>query len=144
MILPGPQTGPQDDGDGKSHSYHIDFQRLIELKRSPGFMLASRLDPDLPYSPQGEQDADALQKVVEQIADRSTGERGFIQPEMPIQEIVFRVMLLRRNQPIPLRELHQEVTERWATPVRPISLSQKGLKRVLEADTYYGFAEAES
>ncbi|MBM3943629.1 MAG: hypothetical protein FJ316_12105 [SAR202 cluster bacterium] len=107
-------------------------------------MLASRLDPDLPYSPQGEQDADALQKVVEQIADRSTGERGFIQPEMPIQEIVFRVMLLRRNQPIPLRELHQEVTERWATPVRPISLSQKGLKRVLEADTYYGFAEAES
>lgn len=61
---------------------------------------------------------------------------------MPIQEIVFRTMLARRNEPIPLVELHRALTERWSTPVRPIHVSQKSLGRILDSDDYYGFARA--
>jgi hypothetical protein len=60
---------------------------------------------------------------------------------MPIQEIVFRILLSRRNAPTPLHELHYELTERWATPMRPINISEAGLGRILDADTYYGFAQ---
>ena len=59
---------------------------------------------------------------------------------MPLQEIIFRILLTRRNQPTSLRDLHYQLTERWATPVKPMNISQEGLRRILEADMYYGFA----
>ena len=31
-------------------------------------------------------------------------------------------------------------TETWSTPVHPVNVSEEGLQRVLDADTYYGFA----
>jgi len=62
---------------------------------------------------------------------------------MPLMEIVFRILLSRRNEPTSLTDLHYELTERWATPVRPINVSEKGLQRVLDNDNYYGFAQQE-
>ena len=59
---------------------------------------------------------------------------------MPLQEIVFRTLLLRGEEPMPLSELHAELTEKWSTPIRPITLTVAGLGRVLESDVFYGFA----
>ncbi|MSQ17424.1 MAG: hypothetical protein EXR54_07655 [Dehalococcoidia bacterium] len=124
--------------------YQINFDRLVELKRSATFMLASRLDPDnsTTYGPK-EAKRDP-KRMVKEIADRySDDEKEFIQSELPIQEIVFRILLVRRNEPISLRELQQDLNDRWATPVRPINITLTGLKRVLDADTFYGFAPVE-
>ena len=77
---------------------------------------------------------------MDEVAKYCADEEGFIQTEMPIQEIVFRTLLARRNKPTLLGDLHYELTERWATPVRPISIAEAGLGRLLDADTYYGFA----
>jgi hypothetical protein len=63
---------------------------------------------------------------------------------MPIQEIVFRILLARRNQPTKLHDLHYELTEKWATPIRPINVTEVGLRRILDRDTYYGFAQEDS
>ena len=39
-----------------------------------------------------------------------------------------------------LGEIHRELTQRWGNTLRPISIDQDRLRRVLNADTYYGFA----
>ena len=144
MIPSGTFTSQQLHEVSGSALYQINFDRLVELKRSATFMLASRLDPDNSANygeKQGKMDA---KKMVKEIADRfGDDEKEFIQAELPIQEIVFRILLVRRNEPISLRELQQDLNDRWATPVRPINITLTGLKRILEADTFYGFAPAE-
>jgi len=60
---------------------------------------------------------------------------------MPIKEIVFRTLLARGNEAMPLSDIHQELVGKWSTAVRTISIDEPRLRRILEADTYYGFAE---
>ena len=57
-----------------------------------------------------------------------------------MQEIVFRTLLARNNRAMSLADIHYELTERWATPVRPIVITEERLLRILDSDTYYGFA----
>ncbi|CAI8004480.1 hypothetical protein GBAR_LOCUS3937 [Geodia barretti] len=90
-----------------------------------------------------DQTLNSIQELLDEIAEFSAQDEDFINSNMPIQEIVFRTMLLRGNKPILLSELHHEITERWATPVRPINVSLKNLERVLDSDNYYGFAQVE-
>ena len=85
-----------------------------------------------------------LTKLVNEIARFSKNDKSFIQTEMPIQEIVFRILLARRNAPTLLSDLHYELTEKWATPVRPINISEETLGNILDSDTYYGFARREA
>ena len=61
--------------------------------------------------------------------------------DMPIQEILFRTLLARGNEPMPISEMRLELTDRWSSPLRLIALDEARLRRVLTADKYYGFAE---
>ncbi len=125
----------------ESPLYHISFQRLTELNRSAALLMAARSgESGTSAGLLGKQTANP-QALVDAVSEYSRNQEGFIQTNMPIQEIVFRILLTRRNEPTTLRELHYEVTERWATPVRPINVSETGLGRILDADTFYGFAK---
>ena len=120
--------------------YHISFERLAELKRSPTALLAARRCPSCPSLHTPLHELNSPEELVSEIAEYCGGEDGFIQSNMPLQEIVVRVLLARRNQPTSLHDLHYQLTERWATPVKPVNISRNALRRILEADTYYGFA----
>ena len=124
----------------EKYYYIISFERLEELNRSALVMVAGRRGPSLPSRETPDHALTDVQVLVDEIAEHYTEDEGFIRTEMPIQEIVFRMLLARRHQPTPLRDLHYELTERWATPVRPINVSELGLRRILDADTHYGFA----
>ena len=63
----------------------------------------------------------------------------FIAQSMPLQEIVFRTLLLNGDEPLTLGQLHQELTERWSSPLRPITVTLSGLARILDSDLFYGF-----
>lgn len=140
MILSGPPATQQPQETNGSLEYHISFERLKELKRSATFLLASRLDPEAPETFGAEQGGMSPEALVEEIAGRYADEEEFIQAELPVQEIIFRMLVLRRNEPVSLQYLQQQLNERWSTPVRPINVTLHGLKRILDADTYYGFA----
>jgi len=84
------------------------------------------------------------QALIDEIAEYAARDEEFIRSQMALQEIVFRILLRRGNQAASLQELHYELTERWATPTRPINVTLVGLRRILEADTYYGFAPVDS
>ncbi len=137
MTDPEPGSREQDEGNDL---YYVSFERLDELKRSALVMVAERRGPSFASREKPDHELTDVRALVDEIAEHYTEDEGFIRTEMPIQEIVFRILLTRRNQPTLLRDLHYELTERWATPVRPINISELGLKRILDADTHYGFA----
>ncbi len=124
----------------ESPQYYISFERIAQLNRSAVAIVAARRGPSFPSLVQQDHELTDPQKLVEEIADYCSGEPGYIRPDMPLQEMVFRILLTRRNESISLHDLHYELTEKWATPIRPISISEEGLGRVLNSDNYYGFA----
>lgn len=122
--------------------YKISFERLESLGRSAIFLLVARL-PDGAPSVNSKPDYSVKpQKLVDEIAKHSKGQQNYIHNDMPLQEMVFRTLLGKRNRPMSLEDIHHELTEKWSTPVRPITISTIGLKRVIDTDTYYGFIEA--
>ncbi len=146
-IPPGSPAAAQaanPEPDDASLVYHIGFDRLeSRLNRSAATLLASRLDQDSPSRALPLHELGSTQELLDEIAEYADEADDFIHSHMPIQEIVFRMLLARRNQPTALSELHYELTERWSTPVRPINLSLSDLRRILDGDNYYGFDRTE-
>jgi hypothetical protein len=141
MTIRAPEPSPE---SGDSPLYYISFERLAELHRSAVAVLADRRGPSSPSRLKPDNELSDPQALVEEIAEHDAKEQDFIHPSMPIQEMVFRILLARRNQPTRLHDLHYELTEKWATPIRPINVTEVGLRRILDSDTYYGFAQDNS
>ncbi|MDE2938252.1 MAG: hypothetical protein OXR67_04955 [Chloroflexota bacterium] len=140
MTIPNPEAPQQEE---ETPLYCISLERLDELNRSAITLLAARRSPMSPSMMKEDHELDNPQELLDEIAEYCGDVEEFISSDMPIQEIVFRTMLARRNEPISLTDLHRELTERWATPVRPIHISPRNLARILDSDDYYGFARAE-
>jgi len=143
MTSPEPQTDNPEEEIVEAPApllYSISFARLAELKRSPIMLLAARRVPTCPSLDRPDIELTDPQKLVNEIADHFEDADGFITSAMTIQEILFRTLLARRNKPTLLSDLHYELTERWSTPVRPINVTEDGLRVILESDNYYGFA----
>ena len=124
--------------------YQIGFDRIAELNRSVIAIVADRRPQSAPSRKNPDSELTDAKKLVDEIASYCADDDNFIRTEMPIQEIVFRLLLTRRNTPTLLSDLHYELTERWSTPVRPINITENGLARILDSDTYYGFVKLES
>ena len=123
----------------ESSSYTIDPSRLVELDRSLAKLLLSRRCPSCRARIGSNSETPSEEEHIKEIVSCCSGQEGFIRPEMPMQEIVFRTLLSGGFQPMSLDQLHYEVTDRWYSPVNPRSISAKGLKLVLDNDMYYGF-----
>ena len=121
--------------------YYISFERIKQLNRSPVAIVAARRGPSCPSLLQPEHELTDPSALVGEIAKYCSDEPGFVRHEMPIQEMVFRMLLLRGNKPTLLEELHYDLTEKWASPTRPINITQDNLNRVLASDTFYGFSQ---
>lgn len=124
--------------------YQISFPRLSQLNRSALVLVAARRPAACPSLKKPDQELPDVTKLVSEIAKFSRNDEDFIRTEMPIQEIVFRILLRQRNRPTLLSAIHHELTEKWATPVRPINMSEETLGKILDADTYYGFVRKET
>ena len=121
--------------------YYISFDRIQQLNRSAVAIVAARRGPSCPSLLQPEHELTDPKKLVLEIAKYCSDEPDFVRHDMPIQEMVFRLLLLRGNQPTLLEELHYDLTEKLASPTRPISITQESLNRVLASDTFYGFSQ---
>ena len=125
-------------------NYYISFPRLEQLKRSPVALVAARRVQTCPSMSRPDHELTDAQALVVEIAQHHSEDEDFIRTDMPMMEIVFRVLLARRNRPMSLTDIHYELTERWATPIRPLNISESGLQKILDGDHYYGFARSES
>ena len=118
----------------------ISSDKLGKLERSPVYLVAGRLTETSPSKSKAMGELGDMKSLIREISQNAKSDSSFIRSDMPVQEIVFRTLLARNNRPMSLTDLHYELTEKWATPVRPIVITQERLLRILDIDTYYGFA----
>ena len=118
----------------------ISADRLGKLERSPIHLVAARLTASSPSKTKAISELGNVKSLIREISQNSKDDSSFIRSNMPVQEIVFRTLLARNNRPMSLTDMHYELTDRWATPIRPIVITEKRLLRILDNDTYYGFA----
>lgn len=119
--------------------YHISLERLSELNRSPAPLLLTRLNTACPSYGKTPANAPDPVRLMAEIRRHCKDDADFITQSMPLQEIVFRTLLLHGAEPMTLGQLHQELTERWSSLLRPISVTVSGLARILDTDQFYGF-----
>lgn len=118
----------------------ISVERLATLERSPVHLVAGRLAASSPSKSKTLSELGDVKGLIREISQNYKTDASFIRSDMPVQEIVFRTLLARNNRPMSLADLHYELTEKWATPIRPIIITEARLLRILDNDTYYGFA----
>ena len=141
MTISGQETaGSPEEITAGSSRYHISLTRLSQLNRSAVHLIATRLTEACPSRGQPVTEL-APETLIREIREFHADTPDFIRADMPIQEILFRTLLARGNEPMSLGQLHRELTDRWSSALRPISIDQWRLRGVLDADTYYGFAE---
>ncbi len=133
-----PQAG-EAQGSDAGPGYWIDPARFEELKRSMEVLLVTRRcstcseeTPDISSPP-------PVDEQIAHILECCASDESFILPGMPLQEIVFRMILAAGNNPLTVGQLHHQLTEQWATPGNLMNVTPEGLHRVLENDDYYGF-----
>ena len=137
----GPDTGgSHNDTTAGNARFQISLARLEQLHRSAVHLISGRLTPACPSFGKQVNELDAGE-LVREIQEFHADADDYILYDMPIKEIVFRTLLAQGNQPMALSDLHRELTGRWSNALRPISIEESLLRRVLETDTYYGFAQ---
>ncbi len=142
MTTPDPQAEEQVDEQPEKENpmFLISIDRLNQLERSPVHLIAGRLASTSPSKSKPINEMGEVKGLIREIAQNYKNDPNFIRSDMPVQEIIFRTLLARSNRPMSLSVLHYELTERWATPIRPIVITEERLLRILDSDTYYGFA----
>ena len=136
-----PKTEQQVDEQPEKENpmFLISVERLNQLDRSPVHLVAGRLASTSPSKSKPIKEIGDVKGLIREIAQNYKNDPNFIRSDMPVQEIIFRTLLARGNRPMSLTDLHYELTERWATPIRPIVITEERLLRILDSDTYYGF-----
>lgn len=82
----------------------------------------------------------SIEELLTTIKDCCAREPGFITPQLPILESVFRFFLANGNQPLTLKELGEQLSnQRGGDPYRT---SEEILSRLLKNDQYYGLCPA--
>ena len=123
----------------ESLEYRFSLERLAELSRSPVPLLLARLNTACPSYGKTPADVDNPNKLNAEIRAHCADDPNFIRQSMPLQEIVFRTLLLADDQTMTLGAIHNDLSERWSSPIRPITVTVAGLSKILDNDVFYGF-----
>ena len=135
-----PEDSVEEEPVRENPLFLISVDRLAKLERSPVHMVAGRLATSSPSKSKAIGELGDVKSLIREISQNYKNDESFIRSDMPVQEIVFRTLLARNNRPMSLADIHYELTEKWATPIRPIVVTEERLLRILDNDTYYGFA----
>ena len=63
---------------------------------------------------------------------------GFVNPELPILEAIFRLLLVHENKPMDVEQISQELAERGIGILDARVVRPEALTRILDTDSYYG------
>ena len=120
-------------------SYFVDAKTAESEYRSIEGVLAARLCTAC-TGENGEKSSSAAPGYIKQIFRCCSKKEGFIDPAMPLQEIVFRVILKGGNKPMKLSAIHHVLAEEWALPTHPMNMGVGALKQILDRDEFYGIS----
>jgi len=128
-------TTEQDVEIGEKQLYYfIDLDWYRQQERSFATLASSRLCPTSRKKEKTKSEAVLLRAIKQCCSKRD----GFVTPNMPLLEMVFRTFLANGNQPLNLEQI-QEQLQTWlgdSSNARDLSIPK--LKRILDNDRYYG------
>ncbi len=70
--------------------------------------------------------------------DNCTGQEGYLSPQQPVLETVFRVLLSAREDRLSLTAIHDELADLWMTSSWPRHITREALQRVLDNALKFG------
>ncbi|MCH8195137.1 MAG: hypothetical protein IIB12_03605 [Chloroflexi bacterium] len=128
----------EQDDQQQAPKYYIDESWFERVGRSLQHLIESRVTE--PGDIQDKSAKRRRKKAAVSMADLAQIE-GFVNPELPLLEAIFRLLLVHENKPMDVEQLSQELAERGigirdARPVDPETLI-----RVLANDDYYGLTQ---
>ena len=129
-------------------SYYIDIARIEAQGRSSEVLVGDRrcdsckaLPPKKP--PKGKKATPVPQQYMACIRTHCGQQPDYLSSEMPVLETSFRLMMAAKEQPVPLGDLHQRLSDLWINSPLPRHITREALARVLAHDTYYGMVVVE-
>ena len=114
--------------------YFIDLDWYQEQERSFATLASSRLCPTSRKKEKTKSEAVLLRAIKTCCSKRD----GFITPNMPLLEMIFRLLLANGNQPLELGQMQEQLQKWLGDSSNARDLSVPKLKRILSNDKYYG------
>ena len=132
-------------GHDASKAFYVIDPKLAEAQqRDMSSLLLGRRCPSCVERVLNEKKPPTVRKQIRDMSRCCAQADGFISPDMPLKEIVFRLLLKNSNKATSLESLHWDVTEEWAAPTHPMNISAAVMKRILDSDGFYCFRETTS
>ncbi len=130
---------------GISKAYYvIDPAQAERQQRDMSALLLSRRCPACVERVLNDKKPPTVRKQIRDMSRCCAQADDFIQPTMPLKEIVFRLLLKNSNKATSLQSLHWDVTEEWAAPTHPMNITVEVMKQILDSDNFYCFKESTS
>ncbi len=137
------QMPEQEQEKQRMPEYVVDEAKLTVHNRSLSVMLLSRRCAECEAKVDVRGGAGpTIPQQIRQISSHCAKQEGFISPEMPMQEIIFRHILSGGNKPVSLEKLFFVVTQDFFSPLNSRNISMLALSKVLDSDVYYGFTRS--
>jgi len=114
--------------------YFIDMKWYREQGRSFAILATSRLCPASRKKEKSKSEATLLRTIKQCCSKRE----GYITPNMPLIEMVFRLLLANGNQPLELEQIQEQLQQRLGDFGGTRDVFIPKLKRILDSDRYYG------
>ena len=119
--------------------WFIDLDWYQQNNRSFPVLAQSYLCPKCCKRLEAEEKEASVAELLSAIRDCCSKTSGFITPQLPILEGIFRLFLASGNQPLDLEELGKQLSE-WRSG-DTYGTSAEILFRLLESDQYYGLKQ---
>lgn len=129
------ETGLETAVEETPPAYRIDEDWYERNRRSLDDMIAARTA--------GATTSKRRRKSVPSMADLAKIE-GFVNPNLPVREAVFRLLLVYQNKPLDVEQLSQYLTDCGIGIMDARLIQPKALQRILDSDDYYGIARVEA
>ncbi len=129
------ETGLETAAEATPPAYRIDEGWYERNRRSLDDMIAARTS--------GTTGAKRRRKAVPSMADLAKIE-GFVDPNLPVREAVFRLLLVYQNKPLDVEQLSQYLTDCGIGIMDARLIQPKALQRILDSDDYYGITRVQA
>lgn len=118
--------------------YVIDPDWFEKHSRSLATVLASRMCYNCKVKLEDNPEA-TVEDLFTSIRDCCSQAEGFLEPGLPLQEAVFRLLLKEGNRPLDIEDIHNRIRD-WLMVNRDNRLvSAAVIERIMQNDRFYGF-----
>ena len=123
-----------DTAEGKSR-YFIDLQWFEQARRSFAMLARSRLCPSCRDQHSA---VTADSELLATFRDCCSKQEGFLNADLPLHELIFRLLLSSGNEPLQLQEMATRLKELLLEAGNTRDISLPRLRRIIAVDQFSG------